>query len=81
MKDEKNILRGLFITDVFFKEPDDWKKAIYLNFLGFFRIILILHNFREKESKKEAYKHQINQAAPVSKNQKSQMIRVSYQNR
>ena len=26
MKDEKNILRGLFITDVFFKEPDDWKK-------------------------------------------------------
>ena len=23
MKVEKNILRGLFITDVFFKEPDD----------------------------------------------------------
>ena len=28
MKVEKNILRGLFITDVFFKEPDDWKSNI-----------------------------------------------------
>ena len=71
----------VFSSQMSFLRNQTIEKAIYLNFLRFFLIILILHNFREKESKKEAYKHQINQAAPVSKNQKSQMTRMSYQNR